>query len=460
MYQSTLTFNLTGVQPGGFGPTFTRGNPGAGDVTIGSNDRVVVDIGHTPALTYRHNGPTWKAYVGLGYSNAANIIFHSSRGMFNNTTARRTGLTLSYDDISYLRPGTITVRDGTTGAPVDPYALESYQIATAGYHPFDALPGELNRVVNVQRGVQANLSRDFYGRVPFTLKGGLDVRENVRDLRLGGQALYTYVGADGRPLTADDRADVVRYDDAAVRSLPGFGFPRVQWMSNTKLFDLFRSRPTHFTIDDAATHRAATNVSKRAAEVISAAFVRGDLHLLNRRLNLVTGVRAEQTNLKAEGPLSDPTLNYQRDARGAVILSNGRPVPITSDPLRLAQLTVVDRGMHVNKEYLRFFPSVNASFNVRENLIARAAWYVSIGRPDFNQYAGGVTLPDTESLNPSTQRITVNNAAIKPWSARSTKLMLEYYFEKVGLLSVGVFRREIENFFGSIVFDSTPEFLA
>jgi len=116
--------------------------------------------------------------------------------------------------------------------------------------------------------------------------------------------------------------------------------------------------------------------------------------------------------------------------------------------------------MHAEKEYLRLFPSINASYNIRENLIARAAFYTSVGRPDYNQYAGGITLPDTE-LPPSTSNlITVNNVAIKAWSAKTEKVRLEYYFERVGNISVGAFRREFKNFFGSTRFDATPEFLA
>ena len=59
-----------------------------------------------------------------------------------------------------------------------------------------------------------------------------------------------------------------------------------------------------------------------------------------------------------------------------------------------------------------------------------------------------------------TNRITVNNAGIKPWTAESTKVSLEYYFERVGQISVGAFRRDIRNFFGQTTFDATPEFLA
>ncbi|MGH7947215.1 MAG: TonB-dependent receptor domain-containing protein [Opitutaceae bacterium] len=123
-------------------------------------------------------------------------------------------------------------------------------------------------------------------------------------------------------------------------------------------------------------------------------------------------------------------------------------------------MTLIDRGAHARKEYLRFFPSLNASFNVRDNLVARVAVYTSVGRPNFNQYSGGITLPDVESPPGDTNQIVVNNAAIKAWSAKTSNVTLEYYFDRVGLVSVGAFRRDIENFFGRTMFDATPEFLA
>ena len=121
----------------------------------------------------------------------------------------------------------------------------------------------------------------------------------------------------------------------------------------------------------------------------------------------------------------------------------------TSDALGVSRLTYVDRGYRASKEYLRFFPNFNTSFNLRENLIARASWYTSIGRPNFNQYSGGVTLPDVEAPPSSSNRISVNNAGIKPWSARTFNARLEYYLEGVGQLALGGFRRDFENFFGS-----------
>ncbi|MGH7946739.1 MAG: TonB-dependent receptor domain-containing protein [Opitutaceae bacterium] len=97
---------------------------------------------------------------------------------------------------------------------------------------------------------------------------------------------------------------------------------------------------------------------------------------------------------------------------------------------------------------------------MRENLIARAAVSTSIGRPNFNQYAGGVMLPNTDNPPGPANQIVLNNAGIKPWAATSLKVRLEYYFTGVGQFAVGAFRREYENFFGNTIFTPSPEFLA
>ena len=453
-HNHTLAFFVNSVAPGNFSLTQTRGAAGAGEVRLTNGERQREGSSLSPSLTWRHHGPVWKAEAGLGYSEA-NTEFHDlSKGFFSSSIARRTGVTVSFDNITYLRPGTISVTDAT-GAPVDYTKIGIYSLSTA-----NSIESES---IDVQRTAFASVARDFSWRIPVTLKVGLDLRHSLRDLR-GLTSPYNFVGADNRasltPVGNDDSATVV-FDEIFSRRMPGFGFPNVQWVNNAKLLDLHRSNPAYITLDQNNAYRAAVNLSKHAEEAISSVYLRADAQFLDRRLKLTGGVRAEQTNVKAEGPLTDASRNFQRDASGRAILgANGQPLQITTDPLAIAQRTILDRGLHSKKEYLRFFPSINASYNLRENLIARGAYYWSVGRPDFNQYAAGLTLPNVEAVPSAANRISVNNAAIKAWSARTTKLTLEYYFEGVGLVSVAGFRRDIENFFGNTVFNATPAFLA
>ena len=134
---------------------------------------------------------------------------------------------------------------------------------------------------------------------------------------------------------SDDQAAPFLDPTASQRIAP-FGFPRIQWISNEQLWEHFEANPVQYLSNANAEYRSSVSGSKHAEEIISAAFFRGDVQFFERRLKLIGGVRTEQTNIEAEGPLTDPTRNFQRDARGAVILgANGRPVPITN----LSQLT-------------------------------------------------------------------------------------------------------------------------
>jgi iron complex outermembrane recepter protein len=229
------------------------------------------------------------------------------------------------------------------------------------------------------------------------------------------------------------------------------------------LWTYFQNNPARFVRDANAEYRNSVSGSKHTDEVISAAYLRGDLSFLESRLKVVGGVRAEQTNNKAEGPLTDDTRNFQRNASGQ-ILRNAAGAPLlivpTSNTLGVSQLTFLERAAHTEKEYLRLLPSINASYNIRDNLIARAAYFQSIGRPDNEQYAGGITVPNLANPPSGSNQIRVNNAGIKPWSARSVVVRLEYYFEGVGQFTIGAFRRNLTDAFGGTTFAATPAFLA
>ena len=452
-----LTFNVNRVLPGDFSLTSTRGAAGAGSLQFRVRRLIRFNEIYMPTFVWRHAGPLYRAEGGLGLSRAFNYRNRNNPEGFFTVFAQRTGVTVAFDDITPLRPRVITVTDGATGRPVDPFNLASYALTTTTQIP--------QNVADLQRSAYGNIQREFHGRLPLVLKGGVDVRQSVRDFR-GGNSSVAFVGNDGRasttPVGSDDSA--APFVDALFsQRVAPFGFPQMQAVRNRLVWDDYRATPQRFLETDAnrnTTYRQEVTNSKHAQETIYATYLRADASFLERRLKLVGGLRAEQTNVVAEGPLTDPNRNIQRDASGRPILgANGRPLPITSVPLAVSQLTYLDRAAHARKEYLRLFPNLNVSYNFRDDLVARAAYYHSVGRPNFNQYAGGLMLPDTETAPGPGNQITVGNAGIKAWSARTVNLRLEYYFPAVGQISVGAYRRDFENFFGATEFQATPEFL-
>ena len=452
-YNKSLAFQINQVDPAGFSLTSTRSRTGAAELILATEGRERVNKTAMPTLFWYHRGPVWKFEAAGTSSSNVNHHVDVQVGRFFNATSRRTGLTMAFDEIQPDdpgRPNRITVTDGTTGATVDPYSLASYSLATAN--------STESVIADLRRNAYVTASRDFRGPVPFSLKSGLNGLVSQRDNAFN-QPTYTFVGADGRASTTP-----VGNDDSAARFLDPslsqetapFGFPLTQRIGNDRLYQFFQSTPAQFTTVPATTYISNVNNSRFARERLIAGFVRGDVSFLENRLKLVGGLRAEQTNLDGAGPL-----NYQRDASGKILAGpNGRPVAITTDALASAQLTRVFRGTQAKKEYLTLFPSLNASYALRENLTARAAYYHSIGRPNFDLYTGGVTLPDTESPASPTNVTTVANIGIKPWSARTTMVRFEYYFPGVGVLSAGAFRRDFENFFAQNNAAATPEFLS
>jgi TonB-dependent receptor len=442
-----LQFNPTQIVADSFTPTSVQGVAGAGNIQLTSgNGRVRENRTYMPTLNWRHDGPGWKFDGGVARAYGKDWIRSTDKGLWQAVVARRTGVTIAFDQIIDTRPGVITVVDNATRQPVDPYRLANYSLISVAETP--------RRGADLNVSAFLNARRDFHWGFPLSLRSGLDFRQSTRDSDQGA-ITYNYRGSN----VPGSAAPFV--DPLSAQQERDYGFASIEFPDYKSTLDYFRANPQEFTLDANTTYRNYVTNSKWSREAVSAAYLRGDAAFFHRRLQLVGGVRVEQTNIWAHGPLTDPARNVRRDASGRPELdAQGRPLPMTTDALETSRLTFLPRGTDVAKEYLRLFPSINASFNLRENLIARAAWSTSVGRPDFNQYSGAVTLPNTDNPPSSSNRIGVNNAGIKPWNARSTKVRLEYYFPGIGQLAAGVFRRDYRDFFGNTVFRPTPEFLA
>lgn len=466
----TLTINT--ITAGNWGPTFAWSSPSTFPATgtaannaqlaIANSGNLRFGFTASPSLRWYHQGPVWNAEAGASYGNSRIHFQDVDRGAFNGVSLQRNYVQLKFDDIFYLNPGRITVLD-PAGRLVDPSRLDTYSIASA--------TSTRKLTQDIARQAYLNVRRDFDVQgVIVTVRLGADVRDRTRDARGVGTETYTWVGNDGVSSTTPFKQNGQANDDSALpfldatysERIPTWGLPKQQHLDNARLWADYRANPQHWTQNASTNYTNATNASKRTHETISALFWRNDLSLFRNRLKLVVGVRAEQTNIDAQGPLNDPTRAYQRDATGKVLRSaTGAPLLIvpTSAGLAYTQLTLVDRGYRARKEYLRLFPSLNVSGNLAENLVGRLAYYESVGRPDFGQYSGGLTLPDVE-VPRSTDRITVSNASIKAWQARSYVARLEWYFGTVGQLTGGFFIRDFTNFFDNVTTPVTPEFLA
>jgi TonB-dependent receptor len=83
---------------------------------------------------------------------------------------------------------------------------------------------------------------------------------------------------------------------------------------------------------------------------------------------------------------------------------------------------------------------VHSRYALAPNLVLHASFGTTSGRPNWGQILG------VTDANEITHTINVPNLELKPRTSKNYDLSLEYYFEPVGVISVGVFQKDIKNY--------------
>ncbi|MSU51753.1 MAG: TonB-dependent receptor [Opitutus sp.] len=445
------------LQPGrvtAFGPTFTQGAVGAGSMQLNYSTRDVTGTTYQPNLRWRHHGPVWKLEAGGALSRSSYHDRNVDKGFWGPFDAYMRNLTVRFDEVGYLRPGRISVTDAA-GRPVDTFKIRDYRLETVGSSPVDRY--------DIVRSFNAHARREFDFRIPITLKAGVDVSAQTRDIR-SGAVTYNFVGADGVAQTADDSV-APWFSPKYLQRMPPWGLEHQEGVSTVAAYDTYRAHPEYFQLtatNEVNAFRARVNASKRMTESVYAPYLRFDVtQLMDRRLSITGGVRYEQTKFDGVGPLINPALIYQRDSTGNIVRNAaGQPVAVAAlATLAGTKLAYLDRGSRTQKSYGDLFPSANASFNFRPGLIGRVSYARSIARPNFNTILPSLNLPDETS---TARTISLTNPFLKPWQANSYGVALEYYFDErtAGLLSARAYRRDIVDFWGTVTRPVTDELLA
>ncbi|MBM7072727.1 TonB-dependent receptor [Shewanella sp. 202IG2-18] len=97
-------------------------------------------------------------------------------------------------------------------------------------------------------------------------------------------------------------------------------------------------------------------------------------------------------------------------------------------------------------------PSIHVRYEFNENTIFRASWTNTITRPTFDQIAPGFLLEIDKDEDNETGEVEIireaefGNPDLKSLESMNVDISLEHYFDGVGLLSVGGFYKDIENF--------------
>ncbi|WP_259365756.1 TonB-dependent receptor [Colwellia sp. MB02u-6] len=158
-----------------------------------------------------------------------------------------------------------------------------------------------------------------------------------------------------------------------------------------------------------------------------------DYDVADMTLNIVAGLRYEQTDVTSSSNQFLPTqIIWEAD---------NDFLPVLGDTVE----TIRDEN-----DYSNFLPSIDFTLNVNDDIKARASFSKTLARPSYDQ------LFQSTSISPQ-PRITAlggvatgksGNAQLDPLESTNIDLSLEWYYSDSSLISIGYYRKDVENFVG------------
>ena len=258
-------------------------------------------------------------------------------------------------------------------------------------------------------------------RYPVKVQAGLGYRSQDR-IWSRWRPLWDYLGADGvvglNPATGRNDDEIGRFIDAngsygmfngamSVRDALDYNIVKGLSMTNPSYF---RPRGTSVSLRPPAS---------KAREDVYAAYLQGTIDM--KPLTILTGLRVEKTDVTATGSFSDPLKPL---------------VPQTTQ----------------TGSYQKLFPSVHLRYEPRKNLLFRASYSTSSARPAISDITPATTVTHGGASEAgSLGTVVVNNTDLLPQFSQNWDFSAEYYLNPVGVISVGVFRKDITDYIASFI---------
>ncbi len=276
---------------------------------------------------------------------------------------------------------------------------------TSAYE-LDLVELESDETEEEEVSLELNIARELlWGTVPGQIQFGTKVRlrEKFND---ANNSNFVEFGDD---FTLTDIAGSGERDYPLGRFGP--------FVSTSELRRFFEDNRDNFEIDPVDFLLDSQGEDYSLEEDIYAGYIMAEASF--RRLDLLGGIRVEATDITQDG------------FRAIVNEDSNEGIP-TIEPFS------------GDNDYVEFFPNLQALYNINDNWQLRAAFTRTMSRPGFED-AGARQLVEIEGG----ERVAeVGNPDLDPFFSNNIDLELSYFASEVlGAASVGVFYKDIEDFF-------------
>ncbi len=304
---------------------------------------------------------------------------------------------------SMLRPS--FTQFGGASSIYDPASYTALQLTARDYVRFDK---------NFNAGINAKYSLPLPLR-PL-LKTGIYYRNRQNGQTKVNSRRWTS-NAEGLYAQLSDPAIVTSTD---LRSPPA---KRIPWVSVADAAADIYDNPGRWAENIYYNVSNAYSGERKVTENITAAYAQTQFRA--GRFFALAGARMEHTGIRSQGRVLSRIVSTTAER--------------AADPVAAAKRDY-NNPVSLESDYTHWLPSVHLKYTITKSLIARLSWSNSIGRPRFADL-----FPST-SVNNADMILSVNNPGLKPQQSENWDLMLEYYYNPLGQLSAGYFRKNLSKF--------------
>ena len=348
-----------------------------------------------------------------------------------------------------------TTTFGSLAAPVQNVTLDPTKSPTKAQDVASISSGYSFENFSQQSDVIDEYKFDFAYKVDddSKLTGGFDYHKNINEEQ------YSQVGARFGDWSGTNPGDLLKYGGTAIDTFcmacqfqsvnltPG-GNPNANTAYRFNAVTAFAGLAAYYSSPSFAPVLAtSTGASAKAPyangfshnkvqEAVSSAYAQFSMksNFLSRPVKILAGIRYELTDVSVTAFQNIPT-NISWDQKNNFSIVQGSSVqPYTQ-----------------TASYFNLLPSLDMSMNVTDQITGRMSFSQTMARPQYSSMYGttSVNAPGNPSYLGYIMTASSGNPSLKPLQSDNFDISAEYYYGKNSYVSLGYYRKAVQNFIGS-----------